>query len=115
MAVINKVDSIEKLDAVFQRSMLEPVVLFKHSNACGISSHILETVQEIEGELNLIVIQENRALSNEVAVRTGRTHQSPQVFVLVDGEPVYHATHYGIDPIAIEKAISSQAVAEING
>ena len=109
MALINKVDSIEKLDAVFERSKSEPVVLFKHSNSCGISAHILETVQDIEAELNLIVIQENRALSNDVAVRTGRSHQSPQAFVLVDGEPVYHATHYGIDPIAIEKAVSSHA------
>lgn len=115
MAVINKVDSIEKLDAVFERSKLEPVVLFKHSNSCGISSHILETVQVIEAELNLIVIQENRALSNEVAGRTGRSHQSPQAFVLVNGQPVYHATHYGIDPIAIEKAISSHVVVETNG
>jgi bacillithiol system protein YtxJ len=112
MAVINKVDSIEKLDALFERSRSGPVVLFKHSNSCGISSHILETVQDIEAELNLIVIQENRALSNEVAVRTGRSHQSPQAFVLVDGEPVYHATHYGIDPNAIERAISSHAAVE---
>ena len=76
MALINKVDSIEKLDALFERSKSGPVVLFKHSNACGISSHVLETVQDIESDLNLIVIQENRALSNEVAVRTGRSHQT---------------------------------------
>ncbi len=113
MASINKVDSLEKLDSLFERSRSGPVLLFKHSNACGISAHILETVQEIEGELNLIVIQENRALSNEVAVRTGRSHQSPQAFVLFDGEPVYHATHYGIDPIAIERVISSHEVSKI--
>lgn len=103
MAIINKVDSIEKLDALFERSQLEPVVLFKHSNACGISSHVLEMVSEIEGELNVIVIQENRALSNEVASRTGYTHQSPQAFVLLNGRPVYHATHYAIDPHQIQQ------------
>ena len=85
MAVINKVDSIEELDELFKRSRSEPVVLFKHSNSCGISSHVLEMASEIEGELNVIVIQENRPLSNEVAVRTGYTHQSPQAFVLVRG------------------------------
>lgn len=104
MAIINKVDSVEELDAVFEHSYREPVVLFKHSNACGISAHILELVSEIDRELNVIIIQENRDLSNEVAVRTGHTHQSPQAFVLVDGKPVYHATHYGIDPDAIAKA-----------
>ncbi|MDI1241699.1 MAG: bacillithiol system redox-active protein YtxJ [bacterium] len=112
MAIINKVDSIEKLDTLFERSNTEPVVLFKHSNSCGISAHVFETVQEIDSDLNVIVIQENRALSNEVAVRTGRSHQSPQAFVLWNGEPIYHATHYGIDPVAIERAISSHAVSE---
>ena len=110
MAIINKVDSIEKLDALFERSKTEPVVLFKHSNACGISSHVLEMASEIEGELNVIVIQENRALSNEAAIRTGHAHQSPQAFVLVNGKPVYHATHYGIDRYAIAKAVSTSSV-----
>ena len=110
MAVINKVDSIEKLDALFERSKLEPIVLFKHSNSCGISAHILETVQEIDGELNVIVIQENRDISNEAAARTGYNHQSPQAFVLVNGKPVYHATHYGIYPNAIARAVSVSTV-----
>lgn len=103
MATISKVDSFEALDAVFERSYSEPVVLFKHSNRCGISSHVLEMASEAEGELNVIVIQENRDLSNEVASRTGYTHQSPQVFVLVDGKPVYHATHYAISPDVISR------------
>lgn len=98
MAIINKVDSVEKLEAVFARSYRVPSILIKHSNACGISSHVLELVSGIEGEINVVVIQENRSLSKEVAERTGYSHQSPQAFVLVDGKPVYHATHYGIDP-----------------
>ena len=110
MAVINKVDSIEKLEALFDLSYREPVVIFKHSNSCGISSHVLEMASGIEGELNVIVIQENRALSTEVAIRTGYTHQSPQAFILVNGKPVYHATHYGIDPNAIAKAVSASTV-----
>jgi len=106
MAKINKVDSIEKLDELFERSFREPVVLFKHSNACGISAHVLEMVSEFDGELNVVVIQQHRDLSNEVAARTGHTHQSPQAFVLVNGKTVYHATHYGIDAKAIGLASS---------
>lgn len=112
MAIINKVDSIEKLDTVFERSKSKPVVIFKHSNSCGISSHVLETVQKIDAELNVIVIQENRALSNEVALRTGYNHQSPQAFVVVDGKPVYHATHYGIDAAAIDRAVAAYEASE---
>lgn len=109
MALINKVATIEELDALFERSNTEPVVLFKHSIACGISSHVLEMASEIDAELNVIVIQENRSLSNEVAARTGYNHQSPQAFVLFNGKPVYHATHYGIDA----KAISSYLLAAV--
>lgn len=105
MVTINKVDSSEKLDEVFARSYDEPVVLFKHSNRCGISSHVLEMVGEINGELNVVVIQENRDLSDEITNRTGYTHQSPQAFVIVGGKPVYHATHYGIDPTRIENVV----------
>jgi len=112
MANINKVDSLEKLNSVFARSNKTPVVLFKHSNRCGISSHVLEMVGSIKGELNVVVIQENRELSDEVTDRTGYTHQSPQAFVLVSGKPVYHATHYGIDPSRIEQVVSTYANAE---
>ena len=105
MVTINKVDSFEKLEEVFSRSHNSPVVLFKHSNRCGISSHVLDMVRDIDGELNVVVVQENRDISNEIAVRTGYTHQSPQAFVLVDGKPVYHATHYGIDPSRIDSVV----------
>ena len=105
MVTINKVDSFEKLDEVFARSYGSPVVLFKHSNRCGISSHVFEMVRDIDGELNVVVIQENRDLSDAISTRTGYTHQSPQAFVLVDGKPVYHATHYGIDPSRIEDVV----------
>jgi len=110
MATINKVDSVEALDEVFERSYREPVLLFKHSNRCGISSHILEMAAEVDAELNVIVIQENRDLSSDVVSRTGYSHQSPQVFVLVNGKPVYHATHYGIDPEVMSRHLSAPVV-----
>lgn len=101
-------ETIEELDELFQRSFVEPVVIFKHSNRCGISSHVLEMVSDFNGELNVVVIQENRDLSNEIATRTGYTHQSPQVFVLVNGTAVHHATHYGIDVETIKLKVRSQ-------
>lgn len=111
MAIINKVDTAEKLDAVFDASYRGPVILFKHSNRCGISAHVLEMAMEIDGEINLLVIQENRDLSADVARRTGYAHQSPQAFVLVAGTPVYHATHYGIDANALAEAAASNIAA----
>jgi len=103
-----KIESIEQLDALFESSFTAPVALLKHSNSCGISSHVLELVSEAEGTVNVVVIQEHRPISNEIAERTGHRHQSPQAFVIKDGKAIYHATHYGIDPVNIEKNLRSK-------
>ena len=102
-----KIESLDQLDALFESSFTQPVALIKHSNRCGISSHILEMVSETEGTIHVIVIQEQRSLSNEIVIRSGHRHQSPQAFVIKDGKAIYHATHYGIDPVKIEEVLKS--------
>jgi bacillithiol system protein YtxJ len=99
------IETEEQLDALFERSHREPVAIFKHSNSCGISADMLDQTAAIHGDLNVVVIQEHRALSNEIAERTGYRHQSPQAFVIHAGKPVYHATHYGIEPSKIERSL----------
>lgn len=99
------VDSLASLDALFERSFVEPVVLFKHSNSCGISAHVKEMITEVEDDVNIIVVQTDRDVSNAVETRTGYRHQSPQAFVIRNGKAVYHATHYGIDPSDIGNAL----------
>lgn len=99
------IETQEQLDALFERSHREPVAIFKHSNSCGISADMLGQANAINGELNVVVVQEHRALSNEIAERTAYRHQSPQAFVILAGKPVYHATHYGIDPAKIERSL----------
>lgn len=107
MATLTKIASIEQLDELFERSYAEPVIIFKHSIRCGISADVLDMAGEIEGELNVVIVQDHRDLSDEIAKRTGRTHQSPQAFVIRDGKVIYHATHYGIDMKVIDAAIES--------
>ncbi len=107
MAKFKPIETNDKLDDLFERSYDEPVIIFKHSNACGISSHVMEMVDEVGNEINFVVVQDDRDISNEIADRTGHVHQSPQIFVIKNGKPVYHATHYGIDPQAVEDALAS--------
>lgn len=106
-ARFTRITSGEQLDSLFERSHEQPVALIKHSNSCGISADVLHQLGEIDGEINVIVIQENRDLSNAVAERIGHRHQSPQAFVIVDGKAIYHATHYGIDPKEIAKKLTT--------
>ncbi|HBE81797.1 MAG: bacillithiol system redox-active protein YtxJ [Blastocatellia bacterium] len=104
-ASFRTIGSFDDLDDAFERSNVEPVVVLKHSNRCGISFDIFEQMHDFDGEVNVVVIQESRAVSDAVAERTGHRHQSPQAFVIRDGRAVYHATHYAIDPIAIGRAV----------
>lgn len=107
-AKIIAITSFEQLDALFEYSYVNPVVLFKHSNSCGISSHIFEQIEEVDGDVNVVIIQEHRSISNLIADKTGHRHQSPQAFVIMDGKAVYHATHYGINAVDIDAVVSGR-------
>ncbi|MEQ1606891.1 MAG: bacillithiol system redox-active protein YtxJ [Pyrinomonadaceae bacterium] len=104
-ARFNQITSEAQLDALFEDSRSHAVALVKHSDTCGISANVMYDLREIDADINVIVIQQNRDLSNDLAERINHRHQSPQAFVIKDGKAIYHATHYGIDPAAIESKL----------
>ncbi len=95
-AEFHKINSSEELENLFQKSSAAPVILFKHSVTCPISVNVFSEVAEIDAEINLVIMQEARNISNLIAEKTGIRHESPQAIVLKDGKPVYHASHYDI-------------------
>lgn len=107
-AQFNQIKSVEELEEVFNQSYEKPVVLFKHSLTCPISSGVYQVVGNVEGKVNLVIIQSSRHISNEIAERTGIRHESPQAIVLKDGKPTYHASHYDITTGDIEKEMTGK-------
>ena len=103
-----KVDSLEELDRLFETSFEKPVVLLKHSVTCGISSGVYREVGQVMTDVNVVVIQTHRELSNSISSRTGVRHESPQAFVLVDGRAVYHASHYDIEAEHIRASLAGE-------
>ncbi len=103
MADFREINNLEKLDELFKDSANEPVVLFKHSNTCGISADLYEQVSSVNGVINLVTVQISRGISNEIESRLGVRHASPQAFVVKDGKAVYSASHYAISPTEIQK------------
>jgi len=97
--------SIDGLDRLFEQSFDKPVVLLKHSTTCGISSGVYREVGLVSADVNVIVMQTHRDISNAIASRTGVRHESPQAFVLRDGRAVYHASHYDIEAEHIEASL----------
>ena len=100
------VDSIEGLERLVAESHERPVILFKHSLTCGISSGVYREVSQVRADVNLVVIQTHREISNAIAAITGVRHESPQAIVLRGGEPVYHASHYDIEAEHIEETLA---------
>ena len=108
MANFIELNSIEKLEELFEKSNEKAVVLFKHSVTCPISTGVYHEVSEVETDVNLVIIQQARAISNEIAEKTGIRHESPQAIVLKNGKAVYHASHYDITAEDINSEVRSE-------
>jgi bacillithiol system protein YtxJ len=109
MANFIELSSTERLAELFELSNEKPVVLFKHSLTCPISAGVYSEVSQTGAEINLIVVQRAREVSNEIAQVTGIRHESPQAIVLKDGKPIYHASHYDITSEELESSLESRA------
>lgn len=97
-----EINTTEKLDELFQNSNENPVMIFKHSTTCPISSGVYQMVSQVDADVYLVVVQKARNVSNYIAEKTGIRHESPQTLVIKDGEPVYHASHYDVDLNEVE-------------
>lgn len=77
------------------------VVVYKHSTRCGVSAAAYEHVEAFakshrDTPVCVIDVLKSRPLSDAVAARFGIRHESPQVIVFRDGEPVWNASHFKI-------------------
>lgn len=106
-AQFNSLEDAQSLERMFQLSNEQPVILFKHSLTCPISSAAYQEMSQLASEVALIVVQRARDLSREVETRTGIRHESPQAIILRKGEVVWHASHWKITSDAVEQAVSA--------
>lgn len=102
-----KIDNRETLDKLITDSKAKPVVIFKHSNSCGISSAAYREMEKLEGQVNLLEVQSARDVSRELATITGIRHETPQVIVFRDGKAVWNASHFDVKAGAVLKALES--------
>ena len=99
---ISDTDGLEQLLA---RSHDGPVVLFKHSSTCPISTAAYRQMSLVANEVSLVVVQRAGEVSREIASRTGIRHESPQAIVLRNGQAVWSASHFDITSDAVESAL----------
>lgn len=112
MADITTLTDPSELDGLMEASRERPVFLFKHSLTCPISSRAHREYRSfVEGRADgdatfaLLEVQNARPLSQAVAERTGVRHESPQAFLLRDGEVAWHASHFKIREESLTEAL----------
>lgn len=100
-----QITDTQALDQLLTSSHDAPVVLFKHSSTCPISSAAYKQMSQVARDVSLVVVQRARDVSSEIASRTGIPHESPQAIVLRNGEAVWSASHFDITAGAVEQAV----------
>ncbi len=104
--------NISQLEEIKRMSDTKPVLIFKHSTRCSISSMAWDRMRrnwkDSDTEkvtpyyLDLISY---RDVSNAVATEFGIRHESPQVILIKNGEAVYDNSHMGINYQEIIKLV----------
>ena len=107
-AKFNEITEAEQLEDLFEKSYTEPIVLFKHSVTCPISGDVYREIARADADINLVVVQRARHLSNQIAEKTGVRHESPQAIVLKEGAAVYHASHYDITAEEVSQKVKTE-------
>ena len=96
-------ESIAEVEQLKIDSHDHPVVIFKHSTRCSISSMALSRLerawnkQEMQGvDAFFLDLIRYRDVSQHIAESFRIMHQSPQLLLIRNGECVYHTSHVGI-------------------
>ena len=96
------ITSVSQLDEIAERSKQMPVLIFKHSTRCSISSMAKFRLEddwdfpETEIEPYFLDLISFRNISSAVADKFSIHHESPQVLLIRDGVCTYDASHLDI-------------------
>ena len=105
---MQNLESTRDLEGALQAPL---AVLLKYSTTCPISANARREMTSFEGRhpdqtIYGVDVHRARDVSTAVAERLGVEHESPQLFVLRDGEPVYTVTHWDISAADLEKELA---------
>lgn len=98
----------EQLEQARARSHQEPVVLYKHSITCPISTAAQQQMRQLtraeDPPVYALVVQESRRLSDEIASSLDIRHETPQAIVLYRDRPIFHASHRRVTADGVREA-----------
>ncbi len=98
-SIWNSLSGTDEVDELLMLSNEHAQVVFKHSNSCGTSFFAKRNLDAIPPEKTedvtfyLIDVIRNRRVSLYLSDKLGIRHESPQLFVIRNGEVVWHGSH----------------------
>ena len=104
----------QELEAIISKSFEQPVLIFKHSTRCPVSSMALDRLERAWSDEEMQALApyfldliSYRNVSAEVANTLQVEHESPQLLLVKNGEAVYHTSHMGINYQQLKKELAS--------
>jgi bacillithiol system protein YtxJ len=102
------ITSITALERLVDHARQHPVVLFKHDPTCPISAAAYQEMARLQEDVAVVDVGQHNDIAQEIAARTGIEHESPQVIVFADGQPIWSASRYDITATGVEQAVQGR-------
>lgn len=107
----HEIETVSQWNEVLEKSNLKPIVVFKHSTRCPISTkafnEFMNYCEEYGSDIEccLVKVIENRVVSDCIERDTGIRHESPQIHLLVKGISVWNTSHRMITKQSILESV----------
>lgn len=104
----NALNSEQELSDILQTSNRKTQVIYKHSSRCATSYFAQKNVESVsadkqkQADYYIIDVIGQRPLSMHIANELGIRHESPQLFIIEDGEVVWNGSHNQIQAEVLE-------------
>lgn len=105
---------VKKLEKILADNREDLLLLFKHSTRCPISAKafrefnsFLQTEEGTDLPAGVVLVVEDRPVSNAITERIGIRHASPQAILLKNGEVCWHTSHSNITSAALTDAVKT--------
>ncbi|SRR5258706_633038 len=110
-----ELNSEQQIEQIKEESKTQPVLIFKHSTRCAISATTLNRLErnwkpeEVTAlKMYYLDLLSYRNISQRVAESFDVEHESPQVLILREGNPVYVRSHFDIAFNEIQKIVPAK-------
>lgn len=111
MSELQELLEVSDLEKVWEVSTEKPVLLFKQSTTCPISSAGFAQFQAFLRDNQVAIapyfvkVRETREVSDKIAEVLDVRHQSPQILLIKNKESVWDASHMQITVDSITEAV----------